>query len=67
MKRTIELIILRPVLGTWRLCCAVVTFFASAADIPETEKDGYLTGVFNFRTRKFDDGTDPRGWYEDDL
>lgn len=26
-----------------------------------------LTGDYNFRTRKYDNGTDPYGWYEDDL
>ena len=31
---------------------------------PET---GDLIGDYNFRTRKFDNGTDPYGWYEDDL
>ena len=30
-------------------------------------EDGDLTGDYNFRTRKFDNGTDPYGWYEDDL
>jgi hypothetical protein len=29
--------------------------------------DGDLTGAYNFRTRKFDNGTDPYGWYEEDL
>lgn len=29
--------------------------------------DGYLTGDYNFRTRKFDNGTDPYGWYEEDI
>ena len=28
---------------------------------------GDLTGDYNFLTRKFDNGTDPYGWYEDDL
>jgi len=32
----------------------------------DTEAD-YITGVYNFRTRKFDNGTDPYGWYEEDL
>ena len=32
-----------------------------------TEKKGDITGVYNFRTRKFDNGTDPNGWYEEDL
>ena len=26
-----------------------------------------LIGDYNFRTRKFDSGTDPYGWYEEDL
>lgn len=30
-------------------------------------EEGDLTGDYNFRTRKFDNGTDPYGWYEDDL
>ena len=30
-------------------------------------EDGYLTGDYNFRTRKFDNGTDPYGWYEEDM
>ena len=32
-----------------------------------TEKKSDITGVYNFRTRKFDNGTDPNGWYEEDL
>ena len=24
-------------------------------------------GDYNFRTRKFDNGTDPYGWYEEDV
>jgi len=30
-------------------------------------EDGYLTGDYNFRTRKFDNGTDSYGWYEEDM
>ena len=30
-------------------------------------EDGYLSGDYNFRTRKFDNGTDPYGWYEEDI
>ena len=33
----------------------------------ENADDGDLTGDYNFRTRKFDNGTDPYGWYEEDL
>lgn len=32
----------------------------------DTDED-YLTGVYNFRTRKYDNGADPYGWYEEDL
>ena len=28
---------------------------------------GDLIGDYNFRTCKFDNGTDPYGWYEEDL
>jgi hypothetical protein len=49
------------------LCCVATGILASAAKIPESEDNGYLTGVYNFRTRKYDDGTDPYGWYEEDL
>ncbi len=30
-------------------------------------EEGDLTGLYNFHTRKFDNGTDPYGWYEEDL
>lgn len=33
----------------------------------DSTEDGDLTGAYNFRTRKFDNGTDPYGWYEEDL
>ena len=36
-------------------------------DEEEYDKEGDLTGVYNFCTRKFDNGTDPYGWYEEDL
>ncbi len=67
MKRGLELLLLRPVRWVWRVCCLATGIFASAAQIQETKKEGYLTGSYNFRTRKFDDGTDPYGWYEEDL
>lgn len=53
-----------------RLITEFVGFLASSADTSEEEEniDGdYLIGVYNFRTRKFDNGTDPYGWYEEDL
>lgn len=43
---------------------------AVSADTSGDEDDvseGDLTGVYNFRTRKYDNGTDPYGWYEEDL
>ena len=40
---------------------------AYTADKEDDGKEGDLTGVYNFRTRKFDNGTDPYGWYEEDL
>ena len=67
MKRIFKSLFLRSIFWAWRLCCTVITFFASAAEIPRAEKEGYLTGVYNFRTRKIDDGMDPYGWYEEDL
>jgi len=38
----------------------------TSEDDANSEKSD-LTGDYNFRTRKFDNGTDPYGWYEDDL
>ncbi len=42
---------------------------ASAETSSENDnaEEGDLTGAYNFRTRKFDNGTDPYGWYEEDL
>ncbi|MFC1347250.1 MAG: hypothetical protein G8D90_18045 [gamma proteobacterium symbiont of Clathrolucina costata] len=47
-----------------------IGLLAEAAITSEDDADsegGDLTGDYNFRTRKFDNGTDPYGWYEDDL
>jgi hypothetical protein len=49
---------------------ALVGLLAASGDTSEKEDDateGDLTGVYNFRTRKYDNGTDPYGWYEEDL
>jgi len=49
---------------------ALVGLLAASADTSEEDDDtreGDLTGVYNFRTRKYDNGTDPYGWYEEDL
>jgi len=48
----------------------VMGLLAAAAITSEDDADsegGDLTGDYNFRTHKFDNGTDPYGWYEDDL
>ncbi len=42
-------------------------FTEDVLDEEEYAKEGDLTGVYNFRTCKFDNGTDPYGWYEEDL
>jgi len=36
------------------------------SDTNEASDNAARGGVFNFRTGKFDDGTDPAGWYEKD-
>jgi hypothetical protein len=49
---------------------ALVGLLATNANTSEREDDdtdGDLTGDYNFRTRKYDNGTDPYGWYEEDL
>ncbi len=40
---------------------------ANTSDDDADSEDGNLIGDYNFRTKKFDNGTDPYGWYEDDL
>ncbi len=44
----------------------------ASADEPETndrpQGDGSdMFGDYNFRTGRFDAGTDPNGWYEEDM
>lgn len=48
---------------------ALVGLLAAGADTSEDDDthEGDLTGVYNFRTHKYDNGTDPYGWYEEDL
>ena len=53
-----------------KLVMGFVGLLAASADTSEEQdnvEEDYLTGVYNFRTRKFDNGTDPYGWYEEDL
>ena len=52
------------------LVTGFIGLLAEAANTSDDDADsegGDLTGDYNFRTRKFDNGTDPYGWYEDDL
>lgn len=52
-------------------CTAVigwmVAVLASSSGHKTEEDDGDLPGLFNYRTGKFDNGTDPYGWYDEDL
>lgn len=44
-----------------------IGFLAGGVDAAETQEDHFhgacKGGSYNYRTRKFDDGTDPMGWY----
>lgn len=41
---------------------------AKASDTQENQFDGaFKGGSYNYRTRKFDDGTDPIGWYSNEY
>jgi len=52
-----------------RFATSLIGLLAASAQTSSssTEKKSDITGVYNFRTRKFDNGTDPNGWYEEDL
>ena len=57
-----------------RLVFALIATFRdlfSAADSPTQDdrpiQDCDLIGDYNHRTQRFDSGTDPAGWYEDDM
>jgi len=39
---------------------------AKISDATEATANATRGGIFNHRTGKFDDGTDPAGWYETD-
>jgi hypothetical protein len=46
---------------------SLVTLLAASAktsDATEATANATRGGMFNHRTGKFDDGTDPAGWYE---
>jgi len=49
----------------------IIGFFAAATE-PGASRRSHtessdLIGNYNFRTGKMDAGTDPNGWYEDDM
>jgi len=51
------------------LVASLVGFLAESAEISDPTEgtaNAARSGIFNHRTGKFDDGTDPAGWYEDD-
>lgn len=56
--------------ATSLLVMGLIGLLAEAATTSEDDadsEDGNLIGDYNFRTKKLDNGTDPYGWYEDDL
>ena len=54
-----------------RILHLVVDTLVTGSESPASERplsDGAeFSGDYNFRTGKMDCGTDPSGWYEDDL
>ena len=46
---------------------SLVTDTASSSAERPLSDGSELIGDYNFRTDKLDSGTDPNGWYEDDL
>ena len=58
-------VIIAAVTALWRFIGNV----AASAHLPEDERrsrDSDLFGVYNYRSGRLDDGTDPVGWYEQD-
>ena len=41
--------------------------FVSNEKFAINQTEDYVTGEYNYRTRKFDVGADPDGWYDEDL
>ena len=48
--------------------CRELLIAATEADQPKKRgsRESDLTGEYNYRTGRLDDGTDPYGWYERD-
>ena len=51
----------------WDVFSNLIVLLANASSKLQDNTEGDLTGDYNFRTRKFDNGADPYGWYEEDL
>jgi len=66
IERTVKILQAAIVLG-WDVICSLFGLLAIASRRHQDNAEGDLVGVFNFRTRKFDNGTDPYGWYEEDV
>ncbi len=52
------------------LIVGIIGLLAESATASEDDAEyaeGNLIGDYNFRTRKLDNGTDPYGWYEEDM
>ena len=54
--------------GATKLVAGLIGLLAAGVVKSEEgdSEEGDLTGDYNFRTREFDNGTDPYGWYEED-
>jgi hypothetical protein len=63
----ILLVVLRGVIGFFAGAIGLLAASTNTSEKQDDVEGGDLTGVYNFRTRKYDNGTDPYGWYEEDL
>ena len=48
-------------------CISLLAEGSITSEDDENSEEGNLIGDYNFRTQKFDNGTDPYGWYEEDM
>ena len=48
-------------------CINLLAEGAISSEDDANSEEGNLIGDYNFRTQKFDNGTDPYGWYEEDM
>jgi len=53
-----------------KLLRSVLSLLASSAETQEKKEDqfdgAFKGGSYNYRTRQFDDGTDPIGWHSNE-